>query len=150
MEQTTSKQIFFELGDNVLKKKYYFLIFLLCIVLVITIITLAVNPLRKSEKAIREQVLAVVPITTSMDLVIESINNHTNWEIVWISNEHGYMLDDSGKPGERLGKSVGVMSMRVHLGTYRTLFLTDVTAYLAFDNDSKLIDVAIRKDQDSL
>ena len=132
------------------KKSIRFFAFILCIVLVITIITMAVNPLRRSEKTIREQVLAVVPITTSMDLAIESINNNTNWEIVWISNDHGYTLDDSGRPWVGMENSIGVMSMCVHLGTYRTLFSTDVIAFLAFDNNSNLIDVAIRKDQDSL
>ena len=93
--------------------------------------------------------LTIIPIGTPIDEAMESIKTHPKWTLEWISKEHGYCIDNSGIPSENGSESVGTMSIRVHLGYYKNFFRTDVTAYLGFDRNAKLIDVAIRKDTDS-
>jgi arginine deiminase len=48
------------------------------------------NPLRRSETRIREDILKITPIGTSMDEVIEIIQNNEKWELFNISYERGY------------------------------------------------------------
>lgn len=45
---------------------------------------------------------------------------------------------------------VGVKSIDVYLGEYRTIFDTGVSVFYSFDEDSKLIEIAVLKETDSL
>jgi hypothetical protein len=45
---------------------------------------------------------------------------------------------------------IGEKSMRVYLGSHRIGFVTGVSVFYAFDEDSKLIDIAVLKEIDSL
>ena len=46
------------------------------------------NPLRSSNEEIRENMLALTPIDTSMADVEKTIKEHS-WELVWINDEFG-------------------------------------------------------------
>jgi len=85
------------------------------------------------------------------------------WELSWTCKTYGYFLSflhsnrgrvsDGTTPYEReAGTSVeiGKQSIRIHLGSFRMIFAFAVDIYYAFDEDSKLIDVAIRREMDVL
>jgi hypothetical protein len=114
------------------------------------------NPLRRSEERIRADLLSQMPIGGSMDEVIAVIEKNDRWSINHISKTGGvFMLN--GRPGEPSHfldpddeRNIGKQRIRVHLGYYRTIFITDVLAFFAFDADGYLIEIAIRKDTDAL
>ncbi len=119
------------------------------IALVITILIVAINlllnqnPLRGSEKKIKEDILKLTPIGMNMKDVIKIIEKQAEWEIDYISYEHGYdRLEDD--------VSIGEKSIRAFIGEYRNIFLTSVTVFWAFNKNSKLIDVYIWKSIDAL
>lgn len=80
------------------------------------------------------------------------IEGNEKWT-VYSTRDYGYPYMH-GRPSRRAPESgdpvVGVKSMDVHLGSYRTIFITDVIAFFAFDEDSKLVDIAILKDMDAM
>ena len=125
------------------------LVFIFLIIMIFIIINIITNPLRKSEEQIKENILKIIPNGTDMDDVIKSIENNKKWKITWINNEHGYGMA-YGRPGEYYIDTVGVKSIRSNVGHYSNLFITDVVVYWGFDEDLKLIDIAVRKDTDSL
>jgi hypothetical protein len=125
----------------------YTLLVLLILVLVVVVVALS-NPLRKSEARIRENILALTPIGTGMEDVIKVIENNKKWEINHINYESGYGIDKDGRPGENRNTRIGEKSIRVYLGSYRNIFETGVLVYFGFDENSKLIDAAVRKDTD--
>jgi hypothetical protein len=95
-----------------------------------------------------------------MDRVTEVIEKNKNWSIKVIS-ENGYSMR-SGSPrfrarnvltGEYYDDDtfiVGVKSMKVYLGKYTIPVRCDVTVFYGFDEDLKLIDIAIVKVFDTL
>lgn len=123
------------------------IILIVCVLIISALIVMLLNPLRRSESDIRDMVLESIPIGTEMEDAIEIITNNSKWEVMHIDYEHGYNVSISYGNEEIV---VGVKNMWIHLGFYRNIFRTDVTAYLGFDSNSKLIDVAVRKDTDSL
>lgn len=132
------------------KKIMIYTLFALVIIIIVTVITVLSNPLRKSQEQIRKSILEITPIGTSMEDVVKAIESNKKWEIEWISYEHGYGIDKWGRPGENNDTHVGDKSLRVYLGSYRNIFETGVLVYFGFDENSKLIDIAVRKDTDGL
>lgn len=139
------------MGELSMKKKIFsgIMIAVLAIVIVVVILVL-LDPLRKSPERIRADMLKHTPIGMSMDEVIKVINNNDNWEIEFIHDNgltmhNGYPRIDSFLVNEN---TVGVKSMSVYIGTYNFFFFageTIVRAYYAFDEDSKLVDIAVGK-----
>ena len=130
----------------------YTLIALSVIVLILAIIVL-LNPLRRSQEYIKNDILKLTPMGTSMEDVIEIIERKRQWEIDYISYDHGYRKP--GKPEHSdiaLGREtiVGEKSIRVFVGEYRNIFITSVTVFFGFDKDSKLIEIYVWQDKDSL
>jgi len=80
-----------------------------------------------------------------MDDAIQIIETKEDWKISHIDFKYGYQVDKNGRPGVSRGATIGKMYMQVHLGNYHNIFLTDVVAFLGFDNESKLIEVSIQK-----
>jgi hypothetical protein len=138
---------------NMLKKKTerYILIAVAVIILVATIIIL-LNPLRLPEEKIRENMLELTPVGTSMEEVIKVIDSKKKWETDWVDEDYGYGIDAGGEPGEESDTEIGEKSIRVCIGDYKyqIIFPVYVLVYYGFDKDSKLIDVAVRKDMDVL
>jgi len=138
--------------DNVKKPMIYTLIALSVIVLTAAIIVL-LNPLRRSQEHIKNDILKITPMGTSMEDVIKIIENKRQWEIDYISYDHGYRKP--GTPAHSdidLGREtiVGEKSMRVLIGEYRNIFTTSVTVFWGFDKNSKLIEIYVWKDKDGL
>ena len=132
--------------------KHYVILILVIITLVSAGIIL-LNPLRQSEADLRERMLKITPIGTNMKEVVKVIKENKKWELEWVDNESGYGIDKaSGEPGEEYDFEIGKKSIRICIGTYsyRIIFPVQVLVYYGFDEKSKLIDVAVRKDVDTL
>lgn len=108
--------------------------------------------IKKEDAAVREYVLRTIPLGTDMEAAQKIIEEQTVWEIEWTADDHGYGLRPSGNPTPYNEENmVGEKSMEIHLGEYPSfLMTTDVFAFLGFDGEGKLIDVAIRTENDSL
>jgi len=118
-------------------------------VIIVLIVLGLSNSLRHSAEYTRERLLKQTPIGTSVEDVIK-INKKRIWRTIdWISYEHGYGIDKWNTPSESGKTTIGVKSIRVHLGTYWVLFRTDVIVFYGFDEYSKLVDLHVRKDTDS-
>ena len=132
------------------KKNVFYIILAISAIILVMIITSLLNPLRKSKDEIRENMLNLTPVGTDMEDVIGIVESNRKWKIKWIDYERGYVIDKWGTPGENNSIYVGEKSMRVYLGYYNPIFNTGVSVYYGFGADSKLIDIAVRKDKDSL
>jgi len=114
------------------------------------------NPLRRSNEEIRESILELTPIGTSMDEVLNTIETNTEWEREYMNENTGYSMN-FGRPSfpssfdiSENREIIGVKSIRVTIGTYSGSFKTYVIVYWGFDENSTLIDLAVRKDIDGL
>lgn len=131
------------------------ILFLSTPLLIIFMIIIYSNSLLCSEDRIRANLLRHTPIGTDMDDAIKFIKNNKNWEIDHISNESGYTLR-WGRPEEpspddiALGRTIGKQSIRITIGEYKIIFITSVVVFWGFDENSKLIDLHVRKDVDAL
>jgi hypothetical protein len=47
-------------------------------------------------------------------------------------------------------RTSGVRLLRLHLGTYRLIFRTDVIAFIRLDSGNRVLGIEVRKDTDSL
>ena len=103
------------------------------------------NPLRRSELHLRDALLAETPIGSGFDEVRSLLN--ARGMLVSGHHEHlGFIKQPPGQPAE----TIGIRSLRAHLGYYQVLFRTDVTAFYGFDSEDKLIEIWVRKETDSL
>ena len=132
-------------------KCLFAIIFLIILIIIIMILS---NPLRKSDEKIRADMLKLTPIGTSMEDVIKVVENNDNWEIqnTWdrgYSMKYGY---PTGPHQDSLNHDdssiIGVKYMVVSIGSYNFFLVTGETTvyvYYAFDEDSKLVDIAVGK-----
>lgn len=118
----------------------YTILGLLVIVLGVVIISCSSNSLRKSETEIRDAILELTPIGTSMDDVIRVIESYGKWEWGGHISPNGFPTDASGNT------RIGEQSIRVTIGTYKNFYKTFVVVFWGFDGDSNLIDIRVRKD----
>ena len=106
--------------------------------------------LRSSEEEIRESILEFTAIGMSFEDVENVINDNEEWKIRHIS-ERGYAVNN-GVPGTYTSYDyrVGEKSIQGWIGGYQSgiFFWTDVLVFWAFDENSELIDIAVRKDMD--
>jgi len=130
-----------------LKKKTVVIIIALSAIISLVLLLPLFNPLRRTEEGVREYLLSITPVGTSMEDVIKVIENK-KWEPMYKS-EHGYVITKHGARGSSLDPDdqiIGVKRIRVELGSYyRFPFGANVTAFYGFDEDSKLIDIGIWK-----
>ena len=151
------------------RKIIYILGFSVLIIILITILNLSkavevidlnnsvvkIN-LRKSEEKIRGSILKITPLDISMEDVLKIIDNNKKWKNEYESFEIGYGMMTSGPTmyySERnvnFVEIVGVKSIKVYIGGYRTIFEHFVEVYWGFDENEKLIEVGIRKTSNSL
>ena len=142
----------------------YVLLALLVIIVVMVMIGLS-NPLRKPQEQIRASMLELTPIGTSMEDVLKVIGSNEKWEMMYANDKNGYSIL-GGRPSEpspnETDTIVGKKSIRATIGKYNfdpqfdkdeilgsilyTFIDRYVSVYWAFDEDSKLIEVSVRKD----
>jgi hypothetical protein len=128
------------------KKVIIAIIGILVITLGVTIIIAALNPLRKSNAEIRNGILELTPIGMNMEDVMDIIANKDKWR--W----DGHIIPFGLRTGERSDAPlIGVQSIRATIGSYHMLSLrspfgiTLVVVFWAFDENSELIEVFVRK-----
>ena len=140
---------------NALKKLNAPIKILLIILLVVIMIgiQMLINPLHRSETSIRNYILRLTPLGTSMEDTIKIVKNSNKWEVRSIDYENGFWSQGRPIPGgikDEQGRTIiGEKSIRVE-NSYRafySLFLleTVVNIYWGFDADGKLIEVYVSK-----
>ena len=102
------------------------------------------NPLRKSEGNIRKRLLEITPVDSTMDEVVEAAKKN-GWEVRGINNKSGYGLTNNGRPTAGGNNKVGVQSIKLDIGKYYNPFRVDISVFYGFDEDGKLIDLAVIK-----
>ena len=111
--------------------------------------------LSRPESTIRRDLLRITPIGTGKEDVIYVISER-EWTLRWVRETSGYFMNRgraSDGPNHFMIESgesfeVGTQSIRIHLGRFHIIFAVDVDVYYAFDEYSKLIDIAIRREMD--
>jgi len=148
-------------------KKIVICILIALIILVLggIIIMALLNPLRKSEESIREDILELAPIGSTMEEVIETIENNREWTNEYAIYDRGYGIIRVGTEGNHkyfptinyyegqrtFVKTVGIKTIRLDIGNYHSLLSgTIVLVHWGFDENEKLIDVAVGKEVTSL
>lgn len=128
----------------------FILIFLAYLILYITM------PISRSNESVREYVLDKIPIGTSREEAISMVDDHWKWEVEMFI-DHGLRLHDN-YTGVNLSRMyiekndielIGEKTILVYLGEFYSPFHTAVFAYLAFDENDKLIEVGISRDVDA-
>jgi len=101
-------------------------------------------PLRKDNNKIQADMIEKTPIGTTFNEVLKRLES-MNFKPK-ISNNTGFLKQEGG-----LSKTIGVSSIRVHLGDYWKFpfFRTSVTAFWGFDETGRLIEIWIWKTTDS-
>jgi len=138
------------------KNMLYSLFSIVIVVLVISIVVLS-NPLRKSPKNIKADILKLTPIGMSMEDAIKVIDSNEKWAIRYISGKYGYSMF-GGWPGapspneiaQNADTIIGEKSINASIGEYRNIYKIYVDVFWGFDENSKLISITVRKDGDVL
>jgi len=112
------------------------------------------NPLRQPVERIREDILAITPLGTSMEDAIENleaVSNDRDWGRLSINTGIGVVYDQLGLPSRPEDRAlnrrtiVGEHSLIMNLGGYTNIFGTGVVAWWAFDENMELIEVYVKK-----
>lgn len=112
--------------------------------LLIGVAVAALNPLRRSEASIRENLLKEAPLGSSMDEVLSLIASK-GWQTRHVSDTG---FDDQRFHPQRI---IGAKSIRASLGDYQDLpFKANVTVFWGFDERGSLIDLWVWKTWDGL
>ena len=124
------------------KKRIYIPIIIVIFIFSIIIIEM-MNPLRKSEEKLTEDILMLTPMGTSMEDVIDVIESHKKWE--W----DGYIAPYGICRSSFTIKLDSSQSIKVMLGSYRKPFpfVTGVFAEWGFDENSRLTDIWVYKEE---
>ena len=126
------------------KNKYIKLVFVslvLAFVFMMSVVMPIINPLYRSEEKIREYVLEITPIGTSMDEVLAVIEKQEKWKLRHVIHENGYLNSDYASSNSEY-TIVGEKHILVRLGI-TWWFAYGVYAYLGFDSHEMLIDARI-------
>lgn len=107
------------------------------------------NPLQKSKEVIKENILELTPIGTSMEDVLNTIENNKEWKVESVNQERGVSDASLGYPISVSGEK----SIRAMIGEYHFQPQFDIYAFIkrsvvvfwAFDEDSKLVEVYVVK-----
>ena len=124
---------------------------------------LLTTPISRSDESVRDYVFRQIPAGTSWEDAIAIIEEE-EWEIEEISTDSGLRINDVagnvsfatseemlyGVKDSETTRIVGTQAMYVRLGEYYGPFHEAVFAYLAFDENGELVEVAIRRDIDAL
>jgi len=97
--------------------------------------------------------LRSISIGMSIGEVICIAEKNNGWTIQHINENsgvglHATLLIPVGSPLGFNDPIIGEQSIRLHLGTYRNIVRVHVGAFLAFDENSELIEIFIRKERD--
>ena len=124
-------------------------------IIFLVVISMIINPIRRTNSGIHRYLLRIIPIGTSMEDVIRVAEENDMWTIRYIRENFGVVLHSTsstptgGLPNPRF-PIVGDQHIRVHLGTYNIIIRVDVEAFFAFNENGELIEIFVRKFRDLL
>ena len=109
------------------------------------------NPIKRSEEGIRNYILSITPIGTNMYTVLSVIEDK-DWRGGSIIEQGASFQTYSDFKPRQENAVIGEKHINAYLGSYRALMLfeTFADAVWCFDENSKLIDVLVRKYVDSV
>ena len=113
-------------------------ILLLVLLLTVMAVNILTNPLRKSKETIKENILETTPLGTSMEDVIKTIKKNDEWKLE-------YVVDDYGYNDPETFDVIGEKYVRANIGSYFDGFTAHVVVFWGFDEESKLISIAVQK-----
>ena len=107
------------------------------------------NPARKTSEQIKSDILALTPLGTSANDVLEFVNAN-EWS--GVAGSPARILDSGVFMGElgQSGDDVGEKSIRATAGKYTNFFKTTVSVWWAFDENGELIEVFVSKQTQGL
>jgi hypothetical protein len=117
----------------------------ICAALIASISACDAIPLRRDEATIGASLLPQTPLGSSTSEV-RGILAARCWLDRSYSGTTGYYYQPSGQPA----RTIGVTSLRGHLGQYGFPFRTAVTVFWGFDRNDRLIDIWVWKTTDAL
>ena len=135
-----------------MKKAFKITIITLFSLLVIFIILYFTLPVKPRNFLVRQYVYTKIPIGTTIDEAIDIVEKDKKWELVWVNMNHGIIIDeyeDGLWLSEEDPDNIGDKTMLIKLFQYYGPFDTTVEAYLVFDENNKMIDVAISRSVDA-
>jgi len=110
--------------------------------------------LRRPVEEIREYLLELTPVGTHVTEVVAVIEGRETWRFWGVNERFGFAMRN-GRPSEpnpndiAAGNVIGTQSIRVELGSYWgsmfSIYITHVTVFWGFDENSQLIDIQVRK-----
>jgi len=132
---------------------------ILAIIFIVTAIQIVTIPARRPTSMVKEYILRLTPIGTSINDVVEMINNRDDWGRSMVNYELGFEPSNPtgiwGLMPQNMAHlnqpRVGVQSAFVNMGTYRTWLFwppfakVEVNVFWGFDADGKLIEVHVDK-----
>lgn len=127
---------------------------LIAIITLVTIIPMLITPYRRPTSMVRNHILQVTPLGTSIEVVVDNIESRDGWDIRRTDFERGFIPGSVARPPLELNPNttvIGEMSVWVNLGTYRVWYKWfpfmewDVDVFWGFDADGGLIEVYVRK-----
>ena len=126
-------------------------------IILVILIVLFSNPLRMPNWLLRLHLLNTMPIGTNIEDITTIVNERSGWRMEPIRGG-GFIVSPAWPhspyfpvfPNISQENMIGVQSTRIHLGHYRYIFQRDVLAYLAFDFDGYLIEIAVTRQIDAM
>ncbi|MDR0920014.1 MAG: hypothetical protein LBM93_12360 [Oscillospiraceae bacterium] len=135
-----------------LKKTIKVLSIIIAFILIIIIIYTVIHPISMPNKLVEKYLFLKIDKGTSMENASKEIEDE--WEIKEINHNYGVHFGKNGLPNrnnlETKENLVGSKYIYVRLGEYNIPTNTVVFAYFIFDKNGKLIQVATRRDVDSI
>ncbi|MDR1913039.1 MAG: hypothetical protein LBQ68_00950 [Clostridiales bacterium] len=125
----------------------------LSIIVIMCVVVVLLHPLRKPTGWIRQDLLKLTPIGTSMDEVLVTIRQKHKERDISVDYEKGYRVNKEGNldfTNMPEFSIVGEKTICVSMGSYRVVFTTYVDVYYGFDENSELIDILVYKGTDLL
>ena len=119
------------------------------ILIMIPIITFIMNPLMRPQEIIRERMLKLMSIGTSMEDVITVIASNRSWK-VWNINSDGNWQPLTSDYKSYINVFTERKSIEILMGKYCIIFDTYVTVNLDFNQNLELSNITVRKDTDGL
>ena len=124
----------------------------LIIISIMVSVPMIFNPLRRPRANVRNYILRLTPLGTSIDDVIEVVESRRGWVVRHISFEHGFRHPDPRNSGWPILQSgpliIGEKSVRVNCSYrafYKLFTRTIVDIFWGFDMHGNLIEVYVNK-----
>lgn len=121
-------------------------------IIILVVISMIVNPIRRTNSGVRRHLLLSTPIGTNIEEVIRVSEENAKLTIRYVRENAGVvLLKPNLSPTNFLPNSirdtivVGEKSICIYLGTFNFITRISVEAFFAFDESDELIEIFIRR-----